>query len=324
MIVRAGVADAGLSRIEGYPQLRADRFLASFAFDRPVGGTYRFWLETMEKRGNEARRREMQNLSTGELGQIRKLFSSGSEPAAIIETCARQLTREDMNSPHRRSELLNRVRVPDSYDEASRVLGLYALTKIPFLEGVADLHGELRTSFAKAPGKPPTESRIIRYSPPAGVPIARKQIAAILETAAQNPLRMPILAPDELSHLFDAFAPVWEIETGDDNDRIGALHWGGDGKAKVDITSPMVYRLASHTRYGDTRPASTQLSDLVSRPRARRRNGHLRRRIGWHHLAGHPSVQRRTPGLRQHPSLRLLLPDIPRSRRSCRPAHGRQ
>ncbi|MBK8570293.1 MAG: hypothetical protein IPN81_10185 [Nitrosomonadales bacterium] len=78
-------------------------------------------------------------------------------------------------------------------------------------------------------------------------------------------------APD-LDRLFDTFAPVWEVDVVDNNDRIGMARW--DNGPVVDVARPTLYRKVSHTRFGDqvllqlnyivwfpARPATTFMPD---------------------------------------------------------------
>lgn len=247
VITGSEARDASVSPIIGFPQLRVDRFLASFAADGLAGEAYAFWLELLKQRGTEARRLELRNLPRKDTRLIEGWFSPRTRPEAIAEHCARVLTRSDLASFRRREALARRLRVPDAYDDTSRILGLYPLTRIPFLAGVFDLHARLRATFAEPPEP---RARLIRYAPPPPASSDRHQAGASLELAARNPLGIPLPGKAALDHLFDAFAPVWEVESADDRDRVGQVGLDAAGRPRIRVDAPAVYRLVSHTRYG--------------------------------------------------------------------------
>ncbi len=245
-IAQAGAADAGAANVPGFPQLRANRFLASFAGEPLSSETYGIWLENLTALGNAARHNAWANLPPSAQARIRTWFSPGQDPLKIAETCAARLTRDDLQAPSRRSRLAKAVRVPDDYDETARILGAYPLLKWPLLEGVYRLHGELRAAYAHPP---PPIGRWMRYAPPAGGRLGREQIAELLRRASANSLGLPQPSEPEMAQLFQTFAPLWEVDTEDDSDRIGALTLSERRIPHVDTSRPVVYRMSSHTRF---------------------------------------------------------------------------
>ncbi|MCQ8131045.1 hypothetical protein, partial [Methylomonas rivi] len=93
--------------------------------------------------------------------------------------------------------------------------------------------------------------RTIRYQSPAASTIRAAEVAEMLAQSAANPLGIPEPSPDQLEQLFSAYAPVWVVDTRSDDDRIGTVGLNADGEARVDPQKPGVYRLASHTRFGN-------------------------------------------------------------------------
>lgn len=245
-IVAAGVSDAGTARVPGFPQLRANRFLASFAGEPLSSEAYGDWLGSLTALGNAARRDAWANLRPSGQARIRSWFSPRQEPLKIAETCAARLTRDDWKAQGRRSRLAKAVRVPDDYDETARLLGAYPLLKWPLLEAIYRLHGELRAAYAHPP---PPVGHWMRYAPPGGERLSKAQIAALLRRAYSNSLALPQPSEPELARLFQTFAPVWEVDTVDDGDRIGALALSERGMPRVDTSRPVVYRMSSHTRF---------------------------------------------------------------------------
>jgi hypothetical protein len=136
--------------------------------------------------------------------------------------------------------------VPDDYSTAQRALGLYWLTKWPFMAGVREYHAGVLEAFGRALA-PPAGGAVVRYAPPAAPPLARPRVEGV-----PNALGIPEPTGDALDALFAAHAPVFEVETAGAYDRPGALAWReGEAAPVVDAAQPAVYRHAAWTRYGE-------------------------------------------------------------------------
>jgi hypothetical protein len=238
----AGVRDAQEMRLPGFPYLRVDRLLASFrgeaASDEAV---LRALVERMRALDLAARRYEVANLPPG----------SPEAPPTLerARECGARLRDADVADPRLRTELLARAMVPDDYSSASRALGLYALSKIPFSWGVRRYQEEVRIAHRRELAPPPGGT-VLRYAPPAAPQRTRAALAAALDPASDNPLRVAELRGDELEALFSAYAPVLEIEVAGEHDRFGALRWENGAEVPVvDAAVPVVYRQAAWTRY---------------------------------------------------------------------------
>ena len=204
----AGVRDVQEVRIDGFAGLRVDRFGAatrrSVAFDA--------WLARAAELDRRARAAEIANLP-------RRAF-----PTDGIADAAAALARSDscragwraaLNTEARRDALLERAIVPDSYATSARMLGLYPLTRVPFLHGVNKWQQGHRQAMATWARSPPALQRFI----PA-----------------------------------DGDAPVFEIETHDGElapfDRFGVPTWTRNAAApRIDTAQPVVYQRESQTLY---------------------------------------------------------------------------
>lgn len=134
----AGVENAGAHRIAGFPYLRSDRFLASFAAEVDDGTRFTEWVERLRQLDLAARRSELRNT-----GWERPL-----EELAHLDRCGRDWASADLKDPERRKRLRERVAVPDDYSAGKRALGLYPLTA-PFLRaGVRGYQREVQEDFA--------------------------------------------------------------------------------------------------------------------------------------------------------------------------------
>lgn len=244
-----GVADAGTARIKGFPELRVDRFLATYARENLTEKAYAAWLERLQKLDETARAIEWRNLPPTARSELQASFGPDIEKA--VNACRQRLAEQDLNSPDRRSRLLSAIEPPDAYSSWQRAFGLYFFTHRAFIGGVWRLHQELREPFLKADRELPDTGQLLRYAPPAQEMPGTAEVGNILEQSAANPLRIPEPSEDHLSRLFSAFAPVWIVDTANEDDRIGAAQMGTDGNAYIDTTKPSVYRLPSYTRFGN-------------------------------------------------------------------------
>lgn len=245
-IDQAKVRDAEAWRIPGYPYLRADRFTASFR-DQVPGDDEKFRTWTMRLRALDAQARavELRNLSESSLKALGVPRQQAGERSA---DCAGILARHDLADAPQRAQLAARVQVPDNYETWQRALGLYPLTKVPFSFGVDDWHEETVEAFRQSAAATIESGTVTRYRP-AGAP-DRAMAAAALAQAPVDPLGIPKPTSEQLEALFAAHAPVIDVETTGDFDRIGALAWRDGPAPEVDVSSPVVYRRLAYTRVG--------------------------------------------------------------------------
>ncbi|MEX2197605.1 MAG: hypothetical protein WD886_02250 [Burkholderiales bacterium] len=205
----AGVRDAQAARVRGFAYLRVSRLLASYRDeDAP-----RSLARRMQALDLEARRHELANLGASDA------------PLERARDCGDRLREADLADAQASARLLERAVVPEDYSTPSRLLGLYAITRLPFIAGVRRYEQETREAFRK-PLAPPPDGEVIRFAP----------------TAGGNPgIHALLLA---------AHAPVFEIEVTGDYDRPGALGWrSGEPVPTVNPAEPIVYAHAAWTRY---------------------------------------------------------------------------
>jgi hypothetical protein len=90
----------------------------------------------------------------------------------------------------------------------------------------------------------------------------------IMRQAERDAIGIPRFSAEAKEALFRFFAPVWEIQTESDDDRIGTPYWSIEGTLRIDTANPVVFEHLSHTRFkGDI---LTQLNYIIwfpSRPK---------------------------------------------------------
>ena len=242
------VRDALASRIAGFPYLRASRFLAGFA-DEPLSETaFDAWVARLRRLDDEARSVELANLPRTSrealLGMLPEQFRA--DPLAGTRECAKRLESADLLEDAGRRRLRAAATVPPDYETWKRVVGLYPLTRIVFARGVRRYEAETLETFAS---EQPPLGRRVRYAPARTKPPSPAEVAAILSRAGGDPLGAPEPAESELASLFAAYAPEFEVDEADENDRIGALGYGADGLLRVDTAAPTVYVRLAYTRF---------------------------------------------------------------------------
>jgi hypothetical protein len=243
---RAGVRDAGAHRIPGFPYLRLDRFLASFRDEAAQDDRARAaWIAHLRLLDATARDYELRNLPPEAVAAL-GVTDRGAALARSVQ-CADALVRADLASPAVRALLLERARVPDDYDTSKRVLGLYALARLPFYTGVQRWEQQARDAFSEHRGG--TVRDVVRYAPVRTSALARDS-AAVIAAAPRDALAIPRFGADERAALLEQFAPEFEIETTGNHDRFGALAWTSGPAPRVQLSEPVAYGRLAYTRYG--------------------------------------------------------------------------
>jgi hypothetical protein len=240
----AQVIDPGVFRVEGYPYLRTNRFLASFREEISGEASFTAWVNRMQALDQEARRHEIANLAAA-AGPAAGSLNQAAELNEGVAGCGSLLKAADFHDVGPQKALREKARVPDDYLALPRVLGLYPLTRLLVSRGVSNWHAEVRRVFTT---EPPVGWHAVRYVPEkgAGLPDARRIVAQ----ADRDALGIPTYSSTDLAALFRMYAPVWEVQTEAEFDRIGAPLWTPEGELGVDTRQPRTYTLLSFTRFG--------------------------------------------------------------------------
>ena len=247
-----GVTDAQAARVDGYPFLRANRFLASFPPGTLGADAFGEWLDRLQALDLDARRIEIANLPQGARDDLAARFGiEGQDPRALAQraqVCGPILRQALVDSPDLRADLAIRVTVPDDYRGWQRVVGLYPLTQIPFAAGVHAWQSETERVFRAPFDTVPQQGELVRYLPPAAVK-ASSGTAAGIERWRSRGLGIPEFAPAELHGLLLAHAPVLVVDTATADDRIGTIGLDAARRSRVAVDSPLVYVYTSYARW---------------------------------------------------------------------------
>ncbi|WP_031434717.1 hypothetical protein [Methylomarinum vadi] len=242
--------DTSEHRVAGFPFLRSNRFLASFANESLSESAYAQWLEKLRRLDEEARMLEFANLPTDARTRITTRLPAGNSLRQHLKVCGQSLNKTiTTTGAATKTKLENAVAVPDNYLTWQRVVGFYPLARWFAKNSIDDLHRELNRPFQLAMDQILTTGKRVRYQPAQPAKLNQQQIGDMLSASYRNPLRIPLLKAEQLARLFRHYAPVWEIDTRNNNDAFGALTFADPATPSIDTGRPTVYVNTSHTRF---------------------------------------------------------------------------
>lgn len=254
-VAAAGAADGMTARVTGFPYLRVNRFLASYAGEFLSDAQFADWMSRMIELGRHGYEVELANLpaDTAEALGV-ALWQVGRQYAwagPALADCTARLSAADWVDAGRRAELRQAAVVPDEYINWHRVAGLYWLTRIPFAAGIRRWQREVQDTFSLPEGALRASGILKTYAPPPPLPrLSRAEVGSMLERASSsNALGIPDLRREELEAVFRAYAPEFIVDTMSDADLPGELGWSGGDVPRIVSRLPVVYRRVSYARY---------------------------------------------------------------------------
>lgn len=277
-ITQADVRDAQAARIPGFPYLRVNRFLASFAAEPLNDAVFHAWAGRMRALAEQGWEMEWRNLPEAaqrrfyQAAVAQGKLHDGDDMLSAVRMCGVLLQYAQLQHARARERLRDTARVPDEYRTWQRVAGLYPLTALAFAAGIHRWHEETRRTFAQDLSALPAAGQLVRYAPPARPALTTQEVAEILQRSARNPLRIPEPDAADRERLFAAFAPSFVVDVATEADRIGTPRWTTSDYPIIDTRQPIVYRQLSHARYQDR--VLLQLNYIIWFP-ARPRSGAL-------------------------------------------------
>ncbi|MCW5644805.1 MAG: hypothetical protein KIT63_22110 [Rhodoferax sp.] len=265
-VAQAEVRDAAASPVPGHRFLRVDRYHASLRdrlpvrADAPTAASVRAALMArLLALDLQARGHEIANLPQASRSALAELAQRPATVAGLVQhtrTCGQVLLQSALARPARAHASLQALAVAPDYVPAYRVLGLYPVTRIPFLYGVRRFEDATRAVFRQDPPPDTGTPRQLLVPPsrPSPEQVTPERLRAMLQPAAHDPLGIPAPTPAQQEILFAHFAPSFMLGIRSDDDRAGALRWPAQppsGTPPVpDIARPVIYRQLAWTRHG--------------------------------------------------------------------------
>jgi hypothetical protein len=243
-VTEHGTRPSSPARIDSFPYLRVNRFLASYREQSLNPAERAAWLARLAELDREARQVELASLPPPVLTELTARYTAPETLQTTLQTCSQTLQANDLADSERFASLRERAVVPSDYHTLRQVAGLYPLTALPVSYGIFRWHEETYDTFAQPLATLPVQGKLRRFRPPDGQ-VQAPPVAQLPRDA----LGIPSLDPQPLAALFAAHAPVWEIDVAGAFDLPGAPFWQADGTPGVDTSKPVVYRYPSYTRW---------------------------------------------------------------------------
>jgi len=255
----SNVQDAQSLAIRDYPYLHSNRLMASYGpFITPE--TKNFWLDQLQLLGLESQLLVSKNLPTKTQQQLfqdwQRINKNSGTLADLVRYCATQMHTLNEYDEKTLDYLVEHSKIPDHYASWKRVVGIYPVVSVFMAMGISRWHKDSIAALTLKPEDIPTKGILYRY-------LSNRSkyklndlnaVKSILKSAIDNPLKIPLPSQSELAALFATYAPIWEIDTVNDNDKIGSVYWPKTADLpEIYVKQPTVYQLASHVHfYGKT------------------------------------------------------------------------
>lgn len=246
------VTDTQSHPIPGYPYLHIDRFLAGFDLKPEHTTEVDAWLDQAQALALETHSIEFANLPLSEQQRLQQTsVNSGLPFISALKTCSEQLRTIEFDNNAQRNIAIKtvfaNVRMPDDYKTWQRLVGLYALTALPVVYGIKNWHQESRQHFQQTYNDVTGKGALTRYLPAQTQTLTRAQVGDIIKQSIDNALGIPEIPQDQIMSVFASYAPVFEIDTVTDSDRIGTPAWQDHETASIDISEVSVFYKLSYT-----------------------------------------------------------------------------
>jgi hypothetical protein len=243
------VEDSGEVKLSGYPFLRTNRFLASFAGQTLSQEAFSQWLTLLRELDEQARILEYGNLSSNSIALIKQWLPPQLSFQQTIKECGQLLINAMGNDHLSTPDTILLESVPDHYQTWKRALGLYPLVSRVAESRIDVLHQKLNQPFQVLIDKLSVTGQLYRYRANPSFSLTQQTVGRMLRSAYRNPLQLPLLEAEQLTQISAHFAPVWEIDTRNNSDKVGTLKFDKEGMPSVDTSQPAVYVQHAYTRY---------------------------------------------------------------------------
>lgn len=242
-VAEHGSPNARFHRIEGFPQLRTDRFTSDLrhrvSLEEPAA--FEAWIGRLARLGEESRAIEWATIPA----EVRQ--SPEFPSAEDLARCAERLTDLDARSSERRDALVDAADPADDYSVLRRTLGLYPVTRFGILLGVHRWQAGAGARYSAEP--PEAMEDWTWYLPPEADRERGLEARRLLPDASRDALGVPQLDQRAWSVLFAAHAPIWAVEEEGGYDRIGTPGWATPDDRVPRVlpdTPPVTYRHGGH------------------------------------------------------------------------------
>ena len=245
--------DAGEQKVKHFPYLRTNRFLATLSRADLRAEQTRQLFTLLQQTGSFAMQKEWRNLPNDQHQQLQRSIDAvfpSKDAEQVIALCGQYLAETELNAPHVGDYVKSQLYVYDNYNTWQRIVGLYYITLFPVLWGINDWHDDTMAVFNTPIAEMPVAGTLQRYAIASKDPaLTQKEVQKLLALSRDNPLRIPLPDAAQRRKLIDTFAPVWEIDTTSQDDRIGTPHWtsANANRPDIDTDKPLMYTKLSRS-----------------------------------------------------------------------------
>ncbi len=228
-VTKAAATDTAVFRVEGYPYLRASRFLAGITPEEMNSdAVVQWWLAHMHQLDLEAREKEILNLGNHHYQQLVNQCEGVGDRRdliALTRECSHHLFIHALQTPGLAAHVQKAIAIPDEYRSWRRVVGLYPLLALPVAYASANAFDGFRAWHAMPPEDIPTIGAPVVYCPGGITDNERLDPSALYRKVPKDALGLPRLTSREEYRLANALAPVIDQDTVAGYDRIGSVQW---------------------------------------------------------------------------------------------------
>jgi hypothetical protein len=249
-VKEAGVRNASVFPIAGFPYLRTSRFLTGLKTELNSDARREQWIRWLQQLDLEARRKEIQNLSDENVGDLARQIGLYADRKILyrrVVSYSEALLSHDQERPDFFETLQAAVINPSEYTTALRVVGVYPLASIPVTTVTRRLQGEFKKWHHSPADQLETLGQLTAYEPSQKLKYSQQTVRLILNRSRRNALGVPLPSDADQKILLAMFAPVLYQDVAAVYDKIGEVVWL-DNKVSVNPVRPTGYYFVSHAR----------------------------------------------------------------------------
>jgi hypothetical protein len=249
-VAEAGVRDASVFTVSGFPYLRTNRFLTGLKADLINDARKEQWVRRLQQLDLEARQKEIHNLPAAALKDLARKLGEPTGRKTLQERVtyySDKMLTHDQYQPDFYEVLLRAVIDPSEYSTAMRVVGLYPLISMPVTAVTRNVQEKFRKWHHTPSVQLETLGILTAYVPARNTEYSEEIVRLVLNRSRQNALLMPQPAMADQQTLLAMFAPVLSQDVAAAYDYIGEVLWQGN-KVKINAAKPTVYYYFSHAR----------------------------------------------------------------------------
>jgi len=252
-VAEAGVRDASVFTVSGFPYLRTNRFLTGLKDDLNNNVRKAQWVRRMQQLDLEARQKEIHNLPVAALNDLVRELGEPVGRQMLQQRAAfysEKMLNHDQRLPNFHEVLKTAVTDPSEYSTAMRVIGIYPVTSMPVTAVTRRVQEKFRKWHHAPAGELDILGALTAYVPSRSTEYSEQTARLVLNRSRQNALLIPQPSIADQQTLLAMFAPIINQDVAAAYDNIGEVEWQ-DNKVSINAAKPTVYYYFSHARFKD-------------------------------------------------------------------------